>query len=75
MSLGGVGVAGGAGEALGATGELPLAWLLVVVAAVIIVGRWLVLGEIGGVELFGEEDEGVGLKLNELEKDFEDLEN
>ena len=75
MSLGGVGAAGGAGEVLGATGDLPLAWLLVVVAAVIMVGGWLVLGETGGVESFRDEDEGVGSKLKELEKDFGDLEN
>ena len=75
MSLEGVEAAGGAGEALGAARDLALAWLLVVVAAVIMVGRWLVLGETGGVESFGNEDEGVGLKLKELEKDFWDLEN
>ena len=46
-----------------------------VVAAIIIVGGWLVLGEAGGVESFGDEDKGVGLKLKELEKDFGDLEN
>ena len=48
---------------------------MVVVAAVIIIGRWLVLRETGVVEVFGDEDEGVGLKLEELEKDFGDLEN
>jgi len=70
-----VGAGGGAGEALGAAGDLPSAWLLVVVAAIIVVGGSLVLGETGGVESFGEEDEGVGLKLKEQEKDFGDLEN
>ena len=59
MSLGGVGAAGGAGEALGAAGDLPLAWLLVVVAAVTMVGGWLVLGETGAVESVRDEDEGV----------------
>jgi len=75
VSLGGVGAADGAREVLGAAGDLPLAWLLIVVAAVIMVGGWLVLRETGGVESFGDEGEGVGLKLKELEKDFGDLEN
>ena len=66
---------GGAEEAPGAAGDLLLALLLVVIAVVIIVGGWLVLGETGGVESFRDEDEGVGLKLKELEKDFWDLEN
>ena len=39
------------------------------------VGKWLVLGETGGVEWFRDGDKGVGLKLKELEKDFGDLEN
>ena len=75
MSLEGVGAAGGAGEVLGATGDFPLAWLLVVVAAVIMVGGCLVLGETGGVESFRDEDEGVGWNTKELDKDFGDLEN
>ena len=54
---------------------MPLAWLLVVVAAVIIVGGWLVLGETGGIELFGDKDEGVGLYLKELDNDLGYLEN
>jgi len=75
VTVGGVAAAGEAGEALGAAGDLPLAWLLVVVAVFMIVGRWLVLGESGGVESFGDEDEGVGLKLKELGKDFGILKN
>ena len=75
VSLGGAGAAGESGEVLEATGELPLAWLLVVVTAAIIVGRWLVLRETGGVESFGDVDEGVRLKVKEPEKDFWDLEN
>ena len=46
-----------------------------VVAAVIIVGECLVLGQTSGVESFGEWDEGIGLKLKELEKDLGDVEN
>ena len=75
MSLGGVGAAGGAGEALVAAGDLHLAWPLMVVAAVIIAGVWLVLGEAGGVESFRDEDEGIELKPKEVEKHLGDLEN